>query len=352
MTAAIAAVWLSSSSSSSSTSSGVAAFSLMANPYQEPVKGQDGRSPCPALNTLANHGFIPRNGMNISANSLAVSAAEAFSISEKSAGFVVEKMISIGLPHRIDEVNSDILFDLEDTRVTDHDLSVAWLDNYFRTVQENSPCLVKTLIDRAGDEDYITPDHIEANLRARFDDSRLYNPNFKFTEYVLPIAAVQSAEFFVVSDDPNLERVNKTVLQDFLLHNKFSDGYVPRATTNPFQPKLDATDPSALLIARYTAVLEELVASYGVDGRIEGGVAIQRAASTNSTSDGGLSSSTKPMCVDEQPPAPPTLAPAPTMTPVVAPVVSASAGGTARVISLLVGVTASAVVAMMVTMQL
>lgn len=37
--------------------------------WQAPTSG-DVRSPCPCLNTLANHGYLNRNGMNISRQEL------------------------------------------------------------------------------------------------------------------------------------------------------------------------------------------------------------------------------------------------------------------------------------------
>ncbi|KAM0751595.1 hypothetical protein T439DRAFT_355504 [Meredithblackwellia eburnea MCA 4105] len=41
----------------------------------------DSRSPCPALNVLANHGAIPRNGRHISPHQLAAAAYRAFNLS-------------------------------------------------------------------------------------------------------------------------------------------------------------------------------------------------------------------------------------------------------------------------------
>ncbi|KAJ6582149.1 Chloroperoxidase, partial [Mycena capillaripes] len=40
----------------------------------------DVRSPCPGLNTLANHGYIPRNGKNITIPMILNAASDAFNI--------------------------------------------------------------------------------------------------------------------------------------------------------------------------------------------------------------------------------------------------------------------------------
>jgi hypothetical protein len=42
---------------------GLAAAQFNYNDWHAPVRG-DLRSPCPGLNSLANHGFLPRDGRN------------------------------------------------------------------------------------------------------------------------------------------------------------------------------------------------------------------------------------------------------------------------------------------------
>ena len=44
-----------------------------------------GRSPCPMLNSLANHGFIHRNGLNISIDELVNGLDEALNLSPDSS---------------------------------------------------------------------------------------------------------------------------------------------------------------------------------------------------------------------------------------------------------------------------
>ncbi|KAJ7613715.1 Cloroperoxidase [Mycena polygramma] len=51
----------------------------------------DVRSPCPGLNTLANHGYLPRNGKNISIPMLLNAAAEGFNV-QPEAILVAAKM--------------------------------------------------------------------------------------------------------------------------------------------------------------------------------------------------------------------------------------------------------------------
>ena len=72
----------------------------------------------------------------------------------------------------------------------------------------------------------------------------------------------------------------------------------------PFQPKINDTDPSALLIQRFTDLVTELTEE-------DDSVVTARAAS-----------STEATCIQEQPPKPPTASP--TMAPTRSPTESAS----------------------------
>jgi len=50
--------------------------------WARPVSG-DSRGPCPALNTLANHGYLPRNGKHLSVDQIASSVMTVFNIEER-----------------------------------------------------------------------------------------------------------------------------------------------------------------------------------------------------------------------------------------------------------------------------
>ncbi|KAJ3926022.1 MAG: Chloroperoxidase, partial [Lentinula lateritia] len=49
--------------------------------YVGPVFPRDARAPCPGLNTLANHGYIPRSGRNIDFITLVAAIMEVYNIS-------------------------------------------------------------------------------------------------------------------------------------------------------------------------------------------------------------------------------------------------------------------------------
>ncbi|KAI0312906.1 Chloroperoxidase [Amylostereum chailletii] len=53
-----------------------------------PHSASDRRSPCPALNTLANHGYLPRSGMDITPSALASALRAGFGLSAVLATFL------------------------------------------------------------------------------------------------------------------------------------------------------------------------------------------------------------------------------------------------------------------------
>ncbi|CAG8821509.1 25891_t:CDS:2, partial [Racocetra persica] len=53
---------------------------MSAHEWQAPGPG-DKRSACPALNTLANHGYLPRDGDNITSQQLIKALQDAYNLS-------------------------------------------------------------------------------------------------------------------------------------------------------------------------------------------------------------------------------------------------------------------------------
>ncbi|KAJ3510274.1 heme-thiolate peroxidase [Coprinellus aureogranulatus] len=55
--------------------------------FQGPQPG-DSRSVCPALNTMANHGYIPRNGKNVSASQIAQGLVDCYGLTKPFSMFL------------------------------------------------------------------------------------------------------------------------------------------------------------------------------------------------------------------------------------------------------------------------
>ena len=55
-----------------------------------------GRSPCPMVNAVANHGFLPRDGLNISLTDLIVAFTDAVNLDPAATTLVGQKALTTG----------------------------------------------------------------------------------------------------------------------------------------------------------------------------------------------------------------------------------------------------------------
>jgi hypothetical protein len=79
------------------------------------------RSPCPALNTLANHGYLPRDGRNITRDMLKTAIKSVYNIGEE-----VATTLANGAPALLS------LSDLSLHDLIEHDASLAHADSYYK----------------------------------------------------------------------------------------------------------------------------------------------------------------------------------------------------------------------------
>jgi len=97
-------------------------FSPEDHPYIPPTKG-DSRSPCPALNTLANHGYLPRDGHRITCDRFIYALRDGYNLSPELAVFLT--YASHGLLGQFTELS---LADLSRHGFVEHDCSLGHRD--------------------------------------------------------------------------------------------------------------------------------------------------------------------------------------------------------------------------------
>lgn len=137
------------------------------------------RAPCPAMNSLANHGFIQRDGKNITVEGLTPVLKEVFHLSHELA-FTVSQL---GLFTALDP--SKGVFTLQDLtdrhNVFEHDASLSREDAKFggdQSVLHKGQ--FQKFMDHFKGEKYIS---FEAAAKARYamvQDSRKRNPDFTY----------------------------------------------------------------------------------------------------------------------------------------------------------------------------
>jgi hypothetical protein len=81
----------------------------------------DVRAPCPMLNTLANHGFLPHDGKNITQEDTVYALAAALNVNETLANFLHESAVTT---NPIANSTTFSLDDLSRHNILEHDASL------------------------------------------------------------------------------------------------------------------------------------------------------------------------------------------------------------------------------------
>ncbi|KAG9080115.1 hypothetical protein FRC06_007069 [Ceratobasidium sp. 370] len=130
--------------------------------FVQAIRGQDSRSPCPALNTLANHGYIPHDGKNISIFTLISAIRKVYNFSLFHALFL--SCAGVFLCGRWLTLSVS-LADLAAPGKLEHDASIAHND-LDEDVNVPAPELIEELLKDSKDGQTLTfQDLAEARVR-------------------------------------------------------------------------------------------------------------------------------------------------------------------------------------------
>lgn len=100
-----------------------------AYPFQAPTD-TDVRSPCPALNSLANHGLLPRDGKNIDLATLEIGMFLGFSLAKEATDFVGSTALSTSTTGNASTFNLNDVAQ-HDPQALEHDGSMTRNDSFF-----------------------------------------------------------------------------------------------------------------------------------------------------------------------------------------------------------------------------
>jgi hypothetical protein len=154
-------------------------------PEYIPPKDGDSRCCCPALNALANHGLLPRDGRNISFKEAGRLCYDVFNFSPSFSYYTANFAATT-----LNKSYSKGTFDLEDLSLhngIEHDASLTRLDYAFDKSQ-GKPHLpyIRELLDYASGKDkegnvLFTSEDLARFIAKRRIDSRASNPEYSLT---------------------------------------------------------------------------------------------------------------------------------------------------------------------------
>ncbi|KAK3116741.1 hypothetical protein LTR53_002574 [Teratosphaeriaceae sp. CCFEE 6253] len=114
--------------SGSSTSAGTSTTGGSQTEWQAPGAG-DARGPCPGLNTLANHNYLPHDGKGITLPILTAAMKEGYNINSLDARILFSQAVRINVNYPA--ANDFDLENLGREGVLEHDYSLSQTDRYF-----------------------------------------------------------------------------------------------------------------------------------------------------------------------------------------------------------------------------
>ncbi|KAL2166318.1 hypothetical protein VTG60DRAFT_2950 [Thermothelomyces hinnuleus] len=176
-------------------------------PEWHPPGPGDLRGPCPMMNTLANHGILPRDGRGITKDVVIKAMKQGLNFDPALAVVMFDQAV-IANP----EPNATFftLDHLNRHNVLEHDASLSRADAFFG----NNHVFNQTVFDqtrRYWPEPTITTTHMANAKIARQIESKAFNPEYRFTETVEHFSLGEMAAPFIAFGDLERATVNKTL---------------------------------------------------------------------------------------------------------------------------------------------
>ncbi|KXH60531.1 hypothetical protein CNYM01_00008 [Colletotrichum nymphaeae SA-01] len=172
----------------------------------------DLRAPCPTLNTLANHGFLPHDGRNITLDVVIKGLKDAMNIGEDLA----TAAFTPALKHNVIE----------------HDGSLSRRDMYFDPSNRFDKATFDSFVAYFGDATTInTSDMANARARHALAMSRI-NPTFTLPESSAPLFLGEASLMLAVWGSPSKPVANRAFLEYFFRNERLPVliGWVPSDT--------------------------------------------------------------------------------------------------------------------------
>ncbi|GAB7362050.1 hypothetical protein MBLNU230_g2084t1 [Neophaeotheca triangularis] len=181
-----------------------------------PAGPGDERGPCPMMNTLANHGFLPHDGRNITRENAIKGLGEGLNFDSSLASLMWDQAI-IANP----EPNATFftLGHLNRHNVLEHDASLSRLDDYYGNNHLFNPEAFSQTREFWTDET-LTAQMLANSKLARMIDSRAFNPNYTFSEETEEFSLGELAAPIIAFGDVEKATVSRALVSYFFEHER------------------------------------------------------------------------------------------------------------------------------------
>ncbi|RMZ73188.1 Chloroperoxidase [Pyrenophora seminiperda CCB06] len=171
-----------------------------------PAGAGDSRGPCPGLNTLANHGFLPHNGRNFTIDIMKKGLRDSLNFTDALTQVLFNAAITTNPEAGAQSFGLDTL---SRHNILEHDASLSRSDKFFSAdfISFNSTVFEKTKAIWTGDNIDI---QMAANARiARINESKKDNPEFEFSATAAQASAAEGAAYMLGFGNRSTNTANK-----------------------------------------------------------------------------------------------------------------------------------------------
>ncbi|KAL4118775.1 hypothetical protein PRIC2_011097 [Phytophthora ramorum] len=175
------------------------------------------RSPCPALNTLANHGYLPRDGKEITPRLLQQALVDVYNLDTSLAELLVSSLPA-----------AFTLADMGVHNLLEHDASLVHDDSYSRGDPSRvNSTLASNLLSRGGSDQHLTKMTLAVYRREREADSAANTPSFEqeFTSERMVTSYSEPAVMLLVMGDDSAASISVDRANSFLVEERIPDDY-------------------------------------------------------------------------------------------------------------------------------
>lgn len=195
------------------------------------ANGFEARSPCPGLNSLANHGFLPHDGRNISIIQICKAIWEGLGATPDIAA---AGLAFAFFPWPLENLK-DFRFDLEQLSThmmfNEHDVSYSRNDAFLGdNARFNQTVWGQSLKELR--PEMLTPTDFAKARQARAEDTFARNTNTTFSFFDMALSSTETSFFFTVFGSGR--KTSKSMIRYFIENERLpvALGWLPRLNTN------------------------------------------------------------------------------------------------------------------------
>ncbi|KAJ3028463.1 UNVERIFIED_CONTAM: hypothetical protein HDU68_001610 [Siphonaria sp. JEL0065] len=201
----------------------------------------DVRGPCPAVNSLANHGYLPRDGKYITQDILMDALQMRYNLSQRIAFVLATTVLDPKNPLGVRPSGQEKedpatgkgipyihLNQLNTHNRMEHDVSMFHLDAYFGDHTVPQKHMVENFIAESQDGVWLTWKDIARYKAKRYHDTKKKNPDMVYTVRQMFTSWAEAAVLMLVlAKNP---RVPITYVREFVIEEKLPEGWQRPAT--------------------------------------------------------------------------------------------------------------------------